>query len=84
MNGRDWGMNRVIFDDDFERWEVFATAGRSGLGGTSRLVFRCRTNPALPPRGIELDVGTEETEREVLSRGTDELQELFRQARTID
>lgn len=77
-------MNRVILDDDFEKWEVFASAGRHGLGGTSRVVFRCRTNPALPPRGVSLEVDKGEAERDVLAWSEEELQELFQRARIID
>lgn len=77
-------MTREILDDGFEKWEVFASAGRHGLGDTSRLVFRCRTNPALPPRAVELEVGKGETERQVVAWSDEELQELFRRARFID
>ena len=77
-------MNRMIMDDDFEKWEVFASAGRHGLGGTSRIVFRCRTNPAVPPRGVEVEMGKGEAEREVLARPEDELRALLDRARPID
>ena len=76
-------MGRYIRDEDFRRWEVYATTGRFGSANPARISFHCNSQPELKARAVFIDGDKSDAERTVAEASEDELMELFRQASEV-
>ncbi len=73
----------MVLDADFEEWEAYASAGRFGFPEPARIVFRCRTNPRLRPRVVDIDGDRTKAEELVLGLSANEFVALLGRAEEV-
>lgn len=76
-------MSRFIQDEDFQRWEAFATTGEFGAANPARIGFRCVSDPDVEPRATFIEGDKSDAERAVSEMSPEELMELFREAEAL-
>lgn len=77
-------MSQTFTDDDLQTWEVFASGGRLGLAIRPRVVFHCVSDPARPPRFIEVQGDEADAEALVEDSDQDRLLQLLRDSRRLE
>lgn len=77
-------MSRTFSDDELQTWEVFATGGRFGLAVRAKVVFQCMSDPARPPRVMEVDGDEADAEALVHDSQEDRLRQLLRESKILE
>lgn len=77
-------MSQTFTDEDLLTWEVFSSGGRFGLAIRPRVIFHCVSDPARPPRVVEVSGDEADAEELVHDSEIGQLRQMLAQSRELD
>ncbi|HET7321730.1 MAG TPA: hypothetical protein VFI96_04475 [Longimicrobiaceae bacterium] len=77
-------MSRLFTDHDLRTWEAYASGGRRGFPGASRIVFHCLSDADARARFVTLDDEADDAAATVRALPDARLLELFAGSRELE